>query len=161
MYDINDNPFNQYNLTTSAQNKDELHRSRFHNKRDIKIFNLLAKDIELEKFKYKSIQSLKTLYEKHVGKSSKVHKYFVLKWNEPSNLIPAHLYKDGLRHIHPDSEQSRSISMREAARLQNFPDKYKFEGPQTEIFKMIGNAVSPLMAEKIANAVKMTLYETI
>ena len=90
-----------------------------------------------------------------------MHKYFVLKWDEPSNLIPAHLYKDGLRHIHPDPEQSRSISLREAARLQNFPDKYIFMSPQTETFKMLGNAVSPLMAEKIANAVKMTLYETI
>ena len=68
------------------------------------------------------------------------------------------LYKDGLRHIHPDPEQSRSISLREAARLQNFPDEYVFDSPQTEIFKMIGNAVSPLMAEKIAEAIKRTLF---
>ena len=66
------------------------------------------------------------------------------------------MLKDGLRHIHPDYKQSRSITMREAARLQNFPDTFKFEDSQTNVFKMIGNAVSPLMAEKIAIAVKKT-----
>ena len=71
-------------------------------------------------------------------------------------MIPAHLYKDGLRHIHPDPLQARSITMREAARLQNFPDDYLFSSSQTENFKMIGNAVSPLMAEKIAISVKET-----
>ena len=141
----------------AVDEKDLLHTSRFHNARDMKIFNILADDIKTKRFKYKSVESIKKLYEEHVGKKSKVHKYFVLKWDEPSNLIPAHLYKDGLRHIHPDPEQSRSISLREAARLQNFPDKYIFMSPQTEIFKMLGNAVSPLMAEKIANAVKRSL----
>lgn len=136
--------------------KDILHTSRFHNPRDMKIFKILADDIKTKNFQYKSVESIKKLYEKHVGKKSKVHKYFVLKWDEPSNLIPAHLYKDGLRHIHPDPEQSRSISLREAARLQNFPDHYVFMSPQTEVFKMLGNAVSPLMAEKIAIAVKET-----
>mgnify|MGYP003954039799 CR=1 FL=1 len=145
----------------AADEKDLLHTSRFHNARDIKIFNILADDIKTKSFKYKSVESIKKLYEEHVGKKSKVHKYFVLKWDEPSNLIPAHLYKDGLRHIHPDPQQSRSISLREAARLQNFPDKYIFMSPQTETFKMLGNAVSPLMAEKIANAVKMTLSKII
>tara|TARA_B100002051_G_C16708179_1_gene625063 strand:- start:112 stop:1251 length:1140 start_codon:yes stop_codon:yes gene_type:complete len=137
---------------------DDLHRSRFHNQRDIKIFNLLANDIMLKEYKYSSVESLKKLYKEMVGKNAKVHKYFVLKWNEPSNLIPAHLYKDGLRHIHPDPKQSRSITMREAARLQNFSDEYIFKGPQTEIFKMLGNAVSPLMSEKIAHAVKNSLF---
>ena len=145
----------------AADEKDLLHTSRFHNARDIKIFNILADDIKTKSFKYKSVESIKKLYEEHVGKKSKVHKYFVLKWDEPSNLIPAHLYKDGLRHIHPDPEQSRSISLREAARLQNFPDKYIFMSPQTETFKMLGNAVSPLMAEKIANAVKRSLHNLI
>ena len=82
---------------------------------------------------------------------------FNLKWGEPSNLIPAHLYKDGLRHIHPDPEQSRSISLREAARLQNFPDHYVFMSSQTEVFKILASAVLQLMAEKIAIVVKETL----
>lgn len=53
-----------------------------------------------------------------IRKNSNVHKYHVIKWDEPSNLIPAHLYKDGLRHIHPDSSQCRTLTVREAARLQ-------------------------------------------
>ncbi len=143
----------------TVDRQDALHKSRFHSERDIKIFNLLTRDIALKKYQYTSIESIKKLYEEQTGKKSNVHKYFVLRWDEPSNLIPAHLYKDGLRHIHPDPEQSRSISMREAARLQNFPDEYIFNSPQTEIFRMIGNAVSPLMAEKIAVAVKFTLFD--
>ena len=55
-----------------------------------------------------------------------------LRWDEPSNLIPAHLFKDGLRHIHPDPEQARTITVREAARLQTFPDDYYFNCSQTD-----------------------------
>jgi DNA (cytosine-5)-methyltransferase 1 len=79
-----------------------------------------------------------------------VHKYYVLRNDKPSNTIPAHLYKDGLRHIHPDPVQARSITVREAARLQTFPDSYSFLGPNGSKYKMIGNAVPPMFAEKIA-----------
>ena len=86
------------------------------------------------------------------GRTSNVHKYHVIDWDKPSNLIPAHLYKDGLRHIHPDPEQARTITVREAARLQTFPDSFLFNSSQTESFKMIGNAVPPLFAKKMALA---------
>ena len=140
----------------SSSENDPLHKPRFHNVRDIEIFKLLAKDLSSNNPKYTDINSIKEIYKEKVGKKANVHKYYVLRWNEASNLIPAHLLKDGLRHIHPDYKQSRSITMREAARLQNFPDTFKFEDSQTNVFKMIGNAVSPLMAEKIAIAVKKT-----
>lgn len=145
-------PFKRQSHQNSGE--DLLHTPRFHNSRDIETFRMLATDAQLESPKYRSIDALKTLYTKRTGKTAAVHKYFVLYRDKPSNLIPAHLHKDGLRHIHYDPEQARSITMREAARLQTFPDDFKFLGAQSDIFKMIGNAVPPLMASKISRAVK-------
>ena len=135
------------------------HISRFHNKRDIELFKFLEEDIASGGMKYTSAKSLKTLYTKLTGKTSNVHKYYVLRWDEPSNLIPAHLFKDGLRHIHPDPEQARTITVREAARLQTFPDDYYFNCSQTDAFKMIGNAVPPLFAKKVAYAIYHLIQE--
>lgn len=129
------------------------HIARWQSDRDIEIFRLLTEDIETGRNQYTSIEALKTLYTEKTGKTSNVHKYHVIRWDEPSNLIPAHLYKDGLRHIHPDSKQCRSLTVREAARLQTFDDDYIFDGSNVETYKMIGNAVPPLFAKKLANAV--------
>lgn len=136
----------------------ENHLPRWHSQRDIKIFKLLAEDIEQQKFEYITSDRLKELYTEQTGKVSNVHKYHVLRWDEPSNLIPAHLYKDGLRHIHPDSAQARSITVREAARLQTFADDYVFIGSQMDQFKMIGNAVPPLFSAKLAQALYDLLF---
>ncbi len=128
------------------------HISRFHSKRDIDIFKMLAKDIESGKRKYTSTKALKELYTSKTGKISNVHKYHVCEWDEPSNLIPAHLYKDGLRHIHPDAKQARSLTVREAARIQTFDDDFEFGSSATDAYKMIGNAVPPKFAYKVALA---------
>lgn len=128
------------------------HIARWQSERDIRIFKTLEEDIESGENKYTSIDSLKALYTEFTGHTSNVHKYHVLRWDEPSNLIPAHLYKDGLRHIHPDSKQARSITVREAARLQTFPDDYVFLGSNVVTYKMIGNAVPPIFAKKVALA---------
>ena len=133
--------------------KHHFHVARWQSKRDIDIFELLTKDIESGRCEYVTTESLKALYTEKTGKVSNVHKYHVLRWDEPSNLIPAHLYKDGLRHIHPDSAQLRTITVREAARLQTFPDDYIFYGGSMEVYKMIGNAVPPLFSKALANAV--------
>jgi DNA-methyltransferase (dcm) len=135
------------------------HLPRFHSKRDISIFKMLCEDIENSENKYLTIESLKKLYTETTGKESNIHKYHVLKWNEPSNLIPAHLYKDGLRHIHPDSKQARTITVREAARLQTFEDDYIFTSGTNLDFKMIGNAVPPLFSKKLALAVYELLFK--
>lgn len=135
------------------------HVARWQSDRDVGIFKLLTEDIESGRNKYVSISALKELYTKMTGKNSNVHKYHVIKWDEPSNLIPAHLYKDGLRHIHPDSSQCRTLTVREAARLQTFADDYIFEGSNMELYKMIGNAVPSLAAKCCANAVYDQLYD--
>ena len=129
------------------------HVARWQSDRDIGIFKLLTEDIESGRNEYISTNALKELYTEKTGKVSNVHKYHVIKWDEPSNLIPAHLFKDGLRHIHPDSKQLRTITVREAARLQSFPDDYIFYGSNMELYKMIGNAVPPEAAKCCANAV--------
>lgn len=129
------------------------HIARWQNERDRGIFKLLTEDIESGRNEFVSIEALKNLYVDKTGKTSNVHKYHVLRWDEPSNLIPAHLYKDGLRHIHPDSKQLRSLTVREAARLQTFDDDYIFQGSNVETYKMIGNAVPPKFAKCLAKAV--------
>ncbi len=137
------------------------HIARWQSDRDIKIFKLLTEDIESGRCEYTSIKVLKQLYTDMTGKASNVHKYHVIRWDEPSNLIPAHLYKDGLRHIHPDSSQQRTLTVREAARLQTFPDDYIFDGSNMELYKMIGNAVPPHFAKCCANAVHDILQKYI
>lgn len=128
------------------------HFPRFHSERDIQIFRMLAEDIETGTNKYISSEALRNLYTEMTGRNSKVHKYHVLRWDKPSNTIPAHLYKDGLRHIHPDPVQARTITVREAARLQTFPDNYEFISSPGDNYKMIGNAVPPKFSAKLADA---------
>ena len=131
---------------------------RFSSKRDIDIFKLLTEDIESGRNEYVSTDALKQLYTKITGKTSNIHKYHVIRWDEPSNTIPAHLYKDGLRHIHPDTKQLRTITVREAARLQTFPDDYEFITGTALDYKMIGNAVPPLFAKLLADSIYDFLF---
>ena len=70
--------------------------------------------------------------------------------DKPGKTVVAHFYKDVNLFIHPDSEQARTFTVREAARIQSFPDDFVFEGSRTDQFKQVGNAVPPLMAETFA-----------
>jgi DNA (cytosine-5)-methyltransferase 1 len=84
-------------------------------------------------------------------------KYKKMAWDKPSLTVFAHLQKDGNRFIHPDSRQGRTITVREAARLQSFPDDYAFKAKGHVRYKHIGNAVPPILSMAIAKAVYRAL----
>jgi len=91
---------------------------------------------------------------------------FPNKWrkmwkDQPARTLMAHLGKDSYSHIHYDSKQARTISVREAARLQSFPDGFRFSGTMNPAFKQIGNAVPPLMAKALATHMLKTIRQAI
>lgn len=137
-----------------------LHNCRPNIDRDIKIYR---RTVELwnnghKRLNYNDLpEDLKT----HKNRHSFVDRFKVVEGDEPCcHTILAHLSKDGHYFIHPDIEQNRSITVREAARIQSFPDSYFFEGPRSSQFVQIGNAVPPMMAKGIAMGVFEQLYSS-
>jgi DNA (cytosine-5)-methyltransferase 1 len=136
------------------------HVARPHNDKDLSIYKLAIQMMENgERIKNNLIpEDMRT--QKN---TNDFLDRFKVVGKEPHTMI-AHIAKDGHHFIHPDIEQLRSISVREAARIQSFPDDYYFEGlkenqNRTAAFRQIGNAVPPLMAEKIAKKIKEMLND--
>ena len=127
---------------------------RYQNERDINVFKTLTEDIESGENKYQSTDNLIKLYEQTTGKKTSVHKYHVLRKDEPSTTILAHLHKDGFRFIHYDSKQARTITVREAARIQTFADDFEFPCSMGAAYKMIGNAVPSEFARILSVAIQ-------
>ena len=128
------------------------HVSRTHNEKDRKRYYEMSKN----KWTFTDLLEKKPSLN-HIKKRVFNNSYVVQFWDKPARTIIAHLYKDGNQFIHPDPKQERTITPREAARLQSFPDDFIFEGSRTQQYKQIGNAVPPLMAEAIAKSIKQVL----
>ena len=128
------------------------HVSRTHNEKDRKRYYEMSKN----KWTFTDLLEKKPSLN-HINKRVFNNSYVVQFWDKPARTIIAHLYKDGNQFIHPDPKQERTITPREAARLQSFPDDFIFEGSRTQQYKQIGNAVPPLMAEAIAKSIKQVL----
>lgn len=132
------------------------HIARPNCERDISIYGYAIDAYKKgEKIKYDELpEELKT----HKNQSSFRDRFKVIEGDEHAcHTVLAHLSKDGHYFIHPDRKQCRSITVREAARLQTFPDNYYFEGNRGAKFTQIGNAVPPIMARGIAKAIKKQL----
>lgn len=136
-----------------------LHCARPHTKQDRTIYRIAVDrwNKGKERLRYTDLPvSLRT----HKNTSSFLDRFKVVAANEEyAHTVVAHINRDGHHYIHPDAAQNRSLSVREAARIQSFPDDYYFEGikesnPRTAAFKQIGNAVPPLMAHAIAEGIK-------
>ena len=132
------------------------HQARIHNERDREIYRIAIRNWNESghRLNYNELpEDLKT----HKNRHSFIDRYKVVNKKSLSHAVLAHLAKDGHYFIHPDPEQARSLTVREAARIQSFPDDYLFEGPRSAKYVQIGNAVPPLMADGIAEKIKEML----
>ena len=132
------------------------HITRQHNQRDLKIYKIAIEKWLNEK-KRLNYPDLPNELKTHKNESSFIDRFKVVNVNGFSHTVLAHIAKDGHYYIYPSLEQIRSLSVREVARIQSFPDNYYFEGGRTAAFKQIGNAVPPLMAYEIAKKIKDNL----
>lgn len=134
------------------------HRARAVNKwYDREIYSLAIRKSEKgELLRYSTLPSnLKT----HKNEDNFPDRFRVHAWSKVPHTIVAHISKDGHYNIHPDINQLRALTVREAARIQSFPDNFKIEGPRTSQYEQVGNAVPPMMAEKIAHKIKERLTQ--
>lgn len=137
------------------------HESRTHLAADLDRYVFCAAYAEkhglparIAEFPYYLYPNHKNVQEVREGEEIKFDDRFrVQLWDKPSTTVTSHIAKDGHYYIHPDPAQCRSLTVREAARLQTFPDDYLFEGNRTSQYTQVGNAVPPLLAQQIGKIV--------
>ena len=128
------------------------HKARKINKQDSEIYKIaIQKSSHNKQLYYNDLpDNLKT----HKNQENFSDRFKVHGNDEIPHTIVAHISKDGHYNIHPDIKQCRSLTVREAARIQSFPDNFVFEGPRTAQYIQVGNAVPPLLSKAIAKALK-------
>lgn len=136
------------------------HVTRPHNDRDLEIYKLAIQQLKMGRRLKNSEIPIEMRTQKNI--TSFLDRFKVV--DEFPHTVIAHIAKDGHHFIHPDIDQLRSISVREAARIQSFPDDFYFEGcienkNRAAAFRQIGNAVPPLMAQKIAAKIKEMIID--
>lgn len=137
------------------------HETRSHIKEDLWRYLFVACFGKLRGRSPKLVEFPASLLPNHRNAKSGdfANRFKAQLWNEPSKTITSHISKDGHYFIHPDPGQCRSLTVREAARIQTFPDNYFFCGPRTEQFHQVGNAVPPLLARQIADLVELIMQQ--
>lgn len=153
-------PINQYLKDSGIRSEEDvltLHITRPHNQNDIQIYKYAISLWNRDQSRL-SYDLLPKHLATHKNKNVFLDRYKVVASDlYAAQTLMAHIAKDGHYFIHPDINQGRSISVREAARIQSFPDNYFFEGSRTSIFTQIGNAVPPILGKEIAKKIKEIL----
>ena len=151
---------NQYLLDSGIRSKEENFVSqnitRPLNAKDALIYRYAIQKWNNERIRIKNDKLPKEIRTQN-NETSFLDRFKVIDGDGFSHTIIAHLAKDGHYYIHPNKDLCRSVSVREAARLQSFPDNFYFEGSRSAMFKQIGNAVPPLLAHAVAQAILKTL----
>lgn len=151
---------NSYLLTSGIRDKEEMlvtqNITRPLNPNDAKIYAYAVQKWNEEHTRIKN-NTLPEEIRTQNNETSFLDRFKVVDGQGYSHTVIAHLSKDGHYYINPNEKYNRSISMREAARIQSFPDNFYFEGPRSAKFKQIGNAVPPLMANAIAKSIQRML----
>lgn len=144
------------NHSTRAHIESDLHRYLYSAEHAI----IHGKSPKLEDMPQDLLPNHKNVKSAIKSKSLFNDRFRVQLANKPATTITSHISKDGHYFIHYDPKQCRSLTVREAARIQTFPDNYKFEGPRTAQYQQVGNAVPPLLAHQIAKVVYELLSES-